>query len=143
MVIMFTDDELSTMPHPLRRAWLLQEHLKKLKNEIEGTTVEYNQIVWYLKNLGLKEDDHYLMLVKPSERRHLLPEKFKELFPEANDTLLQIEHTAMIEDAKKLLESKVIPGLTLDNAKMYVGDKEITKACEVVKTEKITFVQKL
>jgi hypothetical protein len=135
---MIQNEELISMPHPLIRAHRLQKHIEILKQELAGAETEYNQIVLHCREKKELDDGEYHLTVKSTTRHKIVPEKFAELFPEANTILLSLESKYIQSELDRLIEKRILPSIKMEDAKKHVGSVALLQACIPSVTEHVT-----
>jgi hypothetical protein len=138
---MLTNDQLNNHPHPLIRAHTLSIRIEQLRAELLAEETELNQIFLHCKEQGISAQDGYRIITKTSTRREIIPARFKEFFPEANEILLSKEAARLGTMLDKLTTERVLPSITVEAAKMYVGNKNLDGACSIHVTEKSKVVE--
>jgi hypothetical protein len=133
-----TSKELDVDEHPLRHALAIQQAIERLTAELEGLQVEYNQIVLHCKEKGIGKQDGYALITKKRMIRKVDPDLFARTFPEENAILVQKEAAFIGTELDKLVQSKVLPSITVKDAEELVGSIPLMKACVVNVIEKVS-----
>jgi hypothetical protein len=135
------NNELDVHPHPLIYAYNLQKKIQAMKDDIAGMEVEYNQIVQYCTTVGLTNQDGFAIKAKQSIRRTIDPVLFAMDFPDANDILVSKYAAFIGTELDKLVTTKILPSIKIEDAKELVGNAILDKACKFSITEKISIVK--
>jgi hypothetical protein len=138
VVRVLTSKELDVDQHPLRHALAIQQAIERLQIELEGLQVEYNQIILHCKEKGISKQDGYTVCIRRREIRKVDPDLFARTFPEENVILVQKQAAFMGTELDKLVQSKVLPSITVKDAEELVGKIPLMKACVLSVSEKIT-----
>lgn len=138
---MLTSKELDVDEHPLRHALAIQQAIERLTMELEGLQVEYNQIIEHCKEKGIGKQDGYVLARKSRGIRKVDPDLFARTFPEENAILVQRQAAFMGTELDKLVQSKVLPSITVKDAEALVGSIPLMKACTLNVVEKFTVEQ--
>lgn len=138
---MLTSKELDIDEHPLRHALAIQQAIERLTMELEGLQVEYNQIILHCKYKGIDKQDGYALHTKRREMRKVDPDLFSRTFPEENSILVQKQAAFIGTELDKLVQSRVLPSITIKDAEELVGKIPLMKACVISVSEKISVVK--
>lgn len=138
---MLTQTELDAEFNPLSRAFALQQTIEELSSKLYGLQIEYNQIMLYCKEKKIEKHEGYSVFTRRKEIRKVDPKKFSELFPEENKLLVQKRAAFMGTELDKLIQSKLLPMILIQEAEELVGKIPLNNACTISVTEKITIVK--
>lgn len=138
---MLMNNELATHPHPLIYAYNLQKKIQAMKDDIAGMEVEFNQIILHCKEVGLMSQDGFVVKAKQTVRRTIDPVLFAMDFPDANDILVSKYAAFIGTELDKLITTKILPSIKIEDAKDLVGNVVLDKACKFSITEKISIVK--
>jgi hypothetical protein len=138
---MMTNSQLSVHPHPLIYAFELQKKIQAMKDDIAGMEIEYNQIVIYCKEHGVTTQDGFVVRTRETIRRTISPELFARTFPEENELLVRKRAMFIGTELDKLVETKILPSIRIEDAKELIGNAMLDKACLITVSEKVTIVK--
>jgi hypothetical protein len=132
---MFTEEELKAMRDvAVTRLDELATRIVARRNELAGLETEYGQILQFCLDNKIEQDGSYHLIKKPSSKRTVIPAKFAELFPEANDILLKRYLAYFNSELDKVTQTKILPAINVGDAKEVVGNTQLNAACEVKTT---------
>jgi len=135
---MLTSKELDVDEHPIRHALAIQQAIERLQMELDGLLIEYNQIINHCKEKGIGKQDGYVLRTKKRMIRKVDPDLFARTFPEENAILVQKQAAFMGTELDKLVQSKVLPAITVKDAEELVGSIPLMKACVINVIEKVS-----
>lgn len=135
---MMTNVEIAELENPLKTAYAIQHQMAELKMRLTGLETDFRQIILYCKALGKTTVGNYDLTVKRDIRRTVDPRKFAEMFPEANEHLLQMQLALLDTEIERLTSVGILSEITIENAKRYVGEKALDAACNSKVYEKET-----
>jgi hypothetical protein len=136
-----TSKELSLDEHPLRHALAIQQAIERIKTELEGLQVEYNQIILHCKEKAIERQDGLTMHVRKREIRKVDPDLFARTFPEANMHLVQKQAAYMGSELDNLVQKKVLQSISVKDAEELVGKIPLMKACTINVVEQVSVVE--
>lgn len=137
---MMLNTALEALENPLQTAYAIQHQIAELEMRLQGLKTDYAQVINFCRDKNKTDNGGYHLTVKVTERRSVNPKRFSELFPEANETLLQSHLAYMSTEIEKIHVSGILPSITVENAKKYVGDKELSTACDISRSEQVKIV---